>query len=48
MNITTGFEGIEIPCRRLWQNIISSPEIPIIREGVFNKKVVVVCKFVGL
>jgi hypothetical protein len=32
-----GFAGIVIPCKRLWQNIMSSPAIPMIREGNFKR-----------
>jgi hypothetical protein len=36
-NITTGLEGIATPCKRLWQNIISKPIIPIVREDRFKR-----------
>ena len=34
--IATGFAGIEMPCKRLWQKIITSPIMPIIRDGNFK------------
>jgi hypothetical protein len=36
-NIAIGFAGIEIPCKRLWQNIINSPKMPMVRDGSFNR-----------
>jgi hypothetical protein len=36
-NTAIGFAGIEIPCNKLWLNIIRSPKIPIVCDGNFNR-----------
>jgi hypothetical protein len=35
-NTAIGFDGIEMPCKRLWQKIIINPMIPIVLDDNFK------------